>query len=305
MKMKSHDHTNTQKEPMPSHHRATEQEQPWIDIVNDKVIPQRHVGRWIAGVVVAFSGFLLIKSLLTNPSLEVGIIGEYLFQPYIIKGVGMTLVLTIVSWTLGTLLAIALAVMRLSKNPVLASISWAYTWFFRGTPTLVQIIFWGFLGSLYPKIVLKIPFVDWTLVDVPTASVLSATVAAIVALTLNEAAYNAEIVRGGILSVDRGQNEASTALGLTAWQSMKTIVLPQSMRAIIPPMGNQFIALLKMTSLVSVVGGKELLTAAQNVYSQTFKTIPLLAVAALWYLALVSVLSIGQYFLEKKFGKGA
>ncbi|MGB4137772.1 MAG: amino acid ABC transporter permease, partial [Microbacterium sp.] len=264
-----------------------------------------HWGRWIGGVVALLAAAAIVGSLLTNPNLEVETIGSYLFRPSILRGVGMTLFLTAISMVLGVALAVLIAVMRLSENPVLRVIASVYAWFFRGTPLLVQIIFWGFLGALYARITIGVPFTDIVFFDEATSTVIPATVAAIIALTLNEAAYASEIVRAGLLAVDTGQSEASTALGLTRAQTMRTVVLPQAMRIIVPPMGNQTISMLKATSLVAIVGGQELLTAVQSVYAQNFKTIPLLAVAALWYLALVSVLSIGQHFLEKRYGRGA
>lgn len=269
-----------------------------------ELVPLRHPGRWVLAGVLGLATVSLLVSLLRNPNLEIDTIGEYLFKPYVLRGVGVTLLLTLVAMVLGTLGAVLVAVMRLSENPVLSGVAWAYTWFFRGTPLLVQIIFWGFLGALYPRLEFGIPFTDLHVFSRDTSSVISGTTAAILALTLNEAAYAAEIVRAGLLAVDDGQSEAASALGLTGRQTTRTVVLPQAMRVIVPPMGNETITMLKSTSLVAVVGGKELLTAVQSVYAQNFKTIPLLVVAALWYLALVSVLSVGQNVLERRFGRG-
>ncbi|GGT17355.1 amino acid ABC transporter permease [Nonomuraea spiralis] len=266
-------------------------------------MPLRHPWRYLSGLVVLVALGLVIWSLFTNPNLDVATIGHYLFEPYIIKGVGVTLMLTVVSMVLGVALSVLLAVMRLSENRVLSGVAWLYIWFFRGTPLLVQIIFWGFLGALYPRVVIGIPFTDITFYEQVTSVLIPATVAAIIALTLNEAAYNAEIVRAGLISVDVGQSEAAAALGLSGRQAMRTIVLPQAMRVIVPPLGNQTISMLKATSLVAIVGGQELLTAVQSIYSNNFKVMPLLAVAAIWYLALVSVLSVGQHFLERRYGK--
>lgn len=268
------------------------------------LVPLRHTGRWLAAVLVVLVAGGLLWSLVHNPNLDVGTIREYLFKPYVLRGVGVTLMLTAVSMVLGTLGAVVVAVMRLSANPVLVWVAWVFTWFFRGTPLLVQIIFWGFLGALYQKLTFGIPFTHIVFFEGQTSSVISGTTAAILALSLNEAAYAAEVVRAGIMAVDNGQTEAAHALGLTGGQTMRTVVLPQAMRVIVPPMGNETITMLKSTSLVAVVGGKELLTAVQTVYAQNFKTIPLLVVAALWYLALVSVFSVGQYFLERRYGRG-
>ncbi|CAA9376992.1 amino acid ABC transporter permease [uncultured Nocardioides sp.] len=269
-----------------------------------EVVPLRHWGRWAAAAVVALLAASLMASLARNPNLEWGTVGDYLFRDFVLRGVGVTIMLTVVAMLIGTVGGVVVAVMRLSANPVLRAVASLYVWFFRGTPLLVQIIFWGFLAALYQRIQLGIPFTDLHVIDVSTNAVVGPVVAAILALGLNEIAYAAEVVRGGILAVDRGQDDASLALGLTKSQAMRTITLPQAMRVIVPPMGNETITMLKSTALVAVIGGKDLLTAVQTVYSQNFKVMPLLVVAALWYLALVSVLSVGQYFLERRFGRG-
>jgi polar amino acid transport system permease protein len=266
-------------------------------------VPVRHYGRWIAALAVVAIGAAFLNALLRSPHLEPATIATYLFKPYVLDGVKVTLILTAVAMVIGTAGGVVLAVMRLSANPVLRSCAWLFIWFFRGTPLLVQIIFFGFLGALFPRITVGLPFVG-TLFDKPTSVVITGTTAAILALSLNEMAYAAEIVRGGILAVDRGQTEAAYALGMSPALTTRRIVLPQAMRVIVPPMGNETITMLKSTALVSVIAGRDLLTAVQNVYGQNYKVIPLLVVAALWYLALVSVLSAGQYFLERRFGRG-
>ena len=271
---------------------------------NISAVPLRHWGRWTGAAVVVLFSASFMWSLARNPNMEWGIVGEYLFADFVLKGVGVTLMLTAVAMVIGTVGGVGVAVMRLSANPVLRIGSWLFVWFFRGTPLLVQIIFWGFLAALYQRIQLGVPFTDWYLVDVNTNDVVTPLVAAILALSLNEIAYAAEVVRSGIASVDEGQDDAAQALGLTAPQTMRTVTLPQAMRVIVPPMGNETITMLKSTALVSVIGGKDLLTSVQSVYAQNFQVIPLLLVAALWYLAMVSVLSLGQYFLERRFGRG-
>lgn len=271
---------------------------------NISAVPLRHWGRWTGAAVVVLFSASFMWSLARNPNMEWGIVGEYLFADFVLKGVGVTLMLTAVAMVIGTVGGVGVAVMRLSANPVLRIGSWLFVWFFRGTPLLVQIIFWGFLAALYQRIQLGVPFTDWYLVDVNTNDVVTPLVAAILALSLNEIAYAAEVVRSGIASVDEGQDDAAQALGLTGQQTMRTVTLPQAMRVIVPPMGNETITMLKSTALVSVIGGKDLLTSVQSVYAQNFQVIPLLLVAALWYLAMVSVLSLGQYFLERRFGRG-
>ena len=269
-----------------------------------EAVPLRHWGRWLAAGIVMLFAASFLWSLARNPNMEWGVVGDYLFKDFVIKGVGITLMLTVVAMVIGTIGGIVIAVMRLSSNPVLRGISWFYIWFFRGTPLLVQIIFWGFLAALYQQLEIGIPFTDVVFASFDTNSVVGPMTAAILALSLNEVAYAAEIVRGGIASVDPGQDDAAEALGMTKSQAMRTITLPQAMRVIVPPMGNETVTMLKSTALVSVIGGKDLLTAVQNVYAQNYKVIPLLVVAVIWYLALTSILSVGQYFLEKKYGKG-
>ena len=269
-----------------------------------KAIPVRHYWRWVFAILIAVVSISFLYSLVKNPNLDIGTIREYMFKPFVLRGVGVTIMLTVVAMVIGTLLAVVLAVMRLSENPVLSTVAWVFVWFFRGTPLLVQIIFWGFLGALYETLTLGIPFTDIVFFEATTSDLIGPTMAAVLALSLNEAAYAAEIVRAGILAVDKGQEEAAEALGFTGSQTLLKIVLPQAMRMMVPPMGNETITMLKSTSLVAVIGGKDLLTAVQSVYAQNYKVIPLLVVAALWYLVLVTIMSIGQHFIEKRFGRG-
>jgi polar amino acid transport system permease protein len=267
-------------------------------------VPVRHYGRWVTAAIIGLFTAEFLVALLTNPNLDLPTIGEYLFQDFVLRGVVVTIWLTVISMVIGTVLGVLVAVMRLSSNPVLSAVSWVFVWFFRGTPLLVQIIFWGFLGALFERIRIGIPFTDLHVIDAPTSELIGPMVAAILALSLNEAAYASGVVRAGILAVDHGQTEAAAALGFTPSQTLRRVVLPQAMRVIVPPMGNETITMLKSTALVAVIGGQDLLTVVQNAYNQNFKVIPLLVVAALWYLALVSVLSVGQYFLEQRFGRG-
>jgi polar amino acid transport system permease protein len=269
-----------------------------------KAIPIRHYGRWISAAIIIFVLFSLLWSLWHNPNVDIGTIREYLFAPLTMRGIVVTIELTVVSMIIGLVGGTLLAVMRLSDNPVLAAVAWGYIWFFRGTPILVQILFWGFLGALYPTIFMGLPFTGIVFGSAETSAVIGATTAAILALGLNEAAYAAELVRAGIISVDRGQNEAALSLGMSGSLTMRLIVLPQAMRVIIPPMGNETISMLKTTALVSVISGADLLTNLQQAYAQNFKIIPLLLVASIWYLFLTSLMSIGQHYLEANYGKG-
>jgi polar amino acid transport system permease protein len=269
-----------------------------------KAIPVRHWGRWVAAVLILVAAAALIVSLAKNPNVDVRTIGQYLFKPLTLRGVVVTIELTIVAMVIGIFGGMALAVMRLSENPVLSWLAWVYIWFFRGTPLLVQILFWGFLGALYPTLFLGLPFAGIVFAEAQTSSLIGATTAAILALGLNEAAYAAEITRAGIISVDRGQHEAALSLGMTSGLTMRGVVLPQAMRVVVPPMGNETITMLKSTSLVAVISGAELMSNLQAAYAQNFKIIPLLLVACIWYLFLVTLLSIGQSYLERFFGRG-
>jgi polar amino acid transport system permease protein len=216
----------------------------------------------------------------------------------------VTLELTAVSMVMGIVLGVLLAVMRLSPNPLVVGASALYIWFFRGVPVLVQLLFWSFIAALYPTVSLGIPFGP-DLVHGDANALITPFVAAILGLGLNQAAYQAEIVRAGILSVEEGQTDAAQALGMTRLQTMRRIVLPQAMRVIIPPTGNEVISMLKTTSLVSVIALSELLYSVQLIYAVNFRQIPLLMVACFWYLVVTTILSVGQYYVERRFGRGS
>jgi polar amino acid transport system permease protein len=264
-----------------------------------EAVPVRHPGRWVAAAIVAVIAVMLVRSVATNPRFEWGIVGDYLFDDRILRGIVTTLELTVIAMVIGVIGGVLLAVMRLSANPMVSGSSALYIWVFRGTPVLVQLLFWNFIAAVYPEITLGLPFLHLNANDL-----IKPFTAAILALGLNEAAYMSEIVRAGILSVDEGQSEAAQALGMKRTQTMRRIVLPQAMRVIVPPTGNETISMLKTTSLASVIAVTELTYAAQLIYSQNYKTIPLLIVISLWYLLGTSILSIGQYFLERRFGRG-
>jgi polar amino acid transport system permease protein len=269
-----------------------------------KAIPVRHPGRWVAAVVVLFFGVAIGKSIATNPRFGWSVVGQYFHTSPVLHGLVTTLELTVISMVIGIALGVLLAVMRLSPNPLVAGASWLYIWFFRGTPVLVQILFWYNIAALYPKIPLGVPFgPQFAHIDANT--LITPFVAAMLALGLNEGAYMAEIVRAGIISVEEGQNEAAQSLGMTRLLTMRRIVLPQAMRVIIPPTGNETISMLKTSSLASVIATTELLYSVQNIYARTYQTIPLLIVASIWYLLATTVLSFGQYHLERHFGRGA
>jgi polar amino acid transport system permease protein len=268
-----------------------------------KAIPVRRPGRWIAAAIVLVFGAALVKSVATNPRFEWGIIGHYFTSSRILQGLITTLELTVLCMAIGIVIGIVLAVMRLSPNPLLSGTSWLYIWFFRGTPVLVQILFWGYISALYPRLSLGIPFGP-QFVHFSANSAITPFVAGMLALGLNEGAYMAEIVRAGIISVEEGQTEAAQSLGMTRLQTMRRIVLPQAMRVIVPPTGNETISMLKTTSLVSVIAVTDLLYSAQLIYAVNYRTIPLLIVASIWYLIVTTLLSFGQYYLERYFGRG-
>jgi polar amino acid transport system permease protein len=271
-----------------------------------KAIPVRHPGRWVAAAIVLFVGVALGKSVATNTRFQWGVVRQYLFTNQILHGILVTVELTVLAMAIGIVLGTMLAVMRLSPNPLVSTASSLYIWFFRGTPVLVQILFWYNIAALYPRLSLGIPFGP-QFVHFSANTLIKTFVAGVLALGLNEGAYMAEIVRAGIISVEEGQTDAAQSLGMTRLLTMRRIVLPQAMRVIIPPTGNETISMLKTTSLVSVIAlaPPELLGSVQDVYDRTYQVIPLLLVASIWYLVITTVLTIGQYYLERYFGRGA
>ena len=277
------------------------QENPEATILN--AVPIRHYGRWIATLFLVLVAMVIVKSLITNPRFRWGIVGDYIISDPILDGLRLTLILTVVAQFLGILIGIVLAIMRLSSNRVLARAAWIYIWFFRGTPLLVQLIFWYNISALYPEIAIGIPFGP-TFWQGNANDLITPFAVAILGLALNEGAYMAEIVRGGIAGIDRGQAESAKALGMTHMQTLRRVILPQAVKVIIPPTGNQTILMLKTTSLVSVLALADLLYTAQTIYARTFETMPLLMVASLWYLGITSVLTFGQFFLERHFTEG-
>jgi polar amino acid transport system permease protein len=269
-----------------------------------KAVKLRHPFRWIvAGVIVLYFAAFVWDAAVNRPVYDWAAYGKYIFDKRISEAALVTLELTVWSMAIAIVLGIVLAVMRLSPNPVFQGVSWFYLWVFRGTPVYVQLVFWGLIAAIYPTFTLGIPFgPQWISVaaaDVPVFWI------AIVGLGLNEAAYMAEVVRAGILSVDSGQSEAARALGMSWFQSMRRVIIPQSMRIIIPPTGNEVISMLKTTSLVAAVPfSLDLYMRARDIAGPIFKPIPLLMVASSWYLLFTSILMVGQYYLEKRYARG-
>lgn len=271
---------------------------------NFVVVPARHPGRWVVIVLLFFVAAAVLRSVILNPNFQWAVVGHYLFADIILMGLLTTLWLTAIAMLLGVVLGIIVAVMRISDNPIIAAAARFFLWFFRGTPVLVQLIFWYNLAALYPNYAVGIPFLAPHLLHGSVNDLITPYTAAVLGLGLNEAAYMAEIVRAGILSVDSGQAEAARALGLQRLAAMRRIILPQAMRFIVPPTGNETIGMLKTTSIVSVIALSDLLYSAQTIYSRTFQTIPLLLVACLWYLGVTSLLSLAQTRIERHFSRG-
>lgn len=257
-------------------------------------MPLKRYGRMVIAAVAAVLVGGLIFALITSENLRWEVVGQYIFAPVIIEGVILTVQLTVLAVAIGIVLGIVLALMKLSENRVLTILADLYLWFFRGTPQLIQLIFWFNLAFLFPRI--DLGFVSWD-----TNALITPFVAALIGLSLNEGAYMAEIIRGGILGVPKGQREAAVALGFTPLQMMRKIILPQTMRMVIPPTGNQAIAMLKVTSLVSVISARDLLTNAQMIYSRNYYVMELLIVACAWYLLLTTIATLLQTQLEKKY----
>ena len=278
-----------------------------------KAIPVRHPGRWVASAVLLVLVAMMVHTLFFSSVRRGGqlesrfqwnVVGQYFFSTPILKGLVVTIELTVIAMAAGILLGVVLAIMRLSASWLLSSTSWVYIWFFRGTPVLVQLLFWYVgISYLFPQLSLGVPFGP-SVAHLNANALVTPFLAAVIGLSLNEGAYMAEIVRAGILSVDEGQIEAAQSIGMRRTQALRLVILPQAMRIIIPPTGNEVISMLKTSSLASVVTVAELLYAAQAIYSRTYETVPLLIVASIWYLILTSILTVGQYFVERRYARG-
>jgi len=281
---------------------------------NMKIVPVRPPGRWVASAVILVLAAMLINTMffshvtrggVREGRYQWGVVGKYLFAAPIFRGIVVTLELTVIAMVVGIVFGIVLAVMRLSPNWLLSGSAWIYIWFFRGTPVLVQIIFWyEGISYLYPHLGFGIPFAT-PFVNVNANVLVTSFTAGALGLSFNEGAYMAEIVRAGIISVDEGQTEAAQSLGMAKFQTMRRIVLPQAMRVIIPPTGNETISMLKTTSLVYAIALADLFTAATNISNTNYEVVPLLLVASLWYLFFTSLLTVGQYYVERYYARGS
>jgi polar amino acid transport system permease protein len=273
-----------------------------VEILHAKPVPRP--GRWASAAAVALIAAMVVHGLVTNKNFQWPVVWQWLFSRTIVTGVVSTLLLTVVAMIIGTLLAVTMAVMRQSPNPILRWVATFYIWFFRGTPIYTQLIFWSLLPSLYPSLALGIPFGP-EFVSFDTNTYFTPLLMAFVGLGLNEGAYLAEIIRAGLLSVDRGQWEAATALGMHRGQIFRRIVFPQAMRVIVPPIGNETISMLKTTSLVSAIPvTTELTFVSQTKGQQLFAPVPLLIAAAIWYLVITSILMVVQARIERRYGRG-
>ena len=268
-----------------------------------RIVGKRYYGRWLSALLVLLCVVAMAHSMINNPRFEWGVIADNFTEASILQGVLMTLQLTAISVVLGFAFGTVLALMRLSSNPVLVAVSWAYTWFFRGVPMLVQLFLWYNIAALYPTLSLSLPGVG-ELWSAQSNALVSPFSAAVIALVMHQSAYAAEIVRAGIQSVGNGQLEAARALGYRPAQIFRFTILPQAMRAILPPAGNEVIGQLKTTAVVSVISLQDVLFSAQIIYQRTYEVIPLLLVATLWYLLMTSVLSVGQFYVERYFSRG-
>ncbi|WP_338021672.1 amino acid ABC transporter permease [Arthrobacter roseus] len=269
-----------------------------------KAIPLRHPWRNIAAVVLVLALAIFIIDAAQREDYGWADVGKYLFDQRISRAALVTLQLTVYSMIIAILLGLLLAIMRLSPNPVLKAVAWLFLWIFRGTPVYVQLVFWGIVALIYPVFTIGIPFMEpW--VTVPNDIFTNLFITAVIGLALNEAAYMSEIVRAGLLSVDEGQEEASKALAMSWVQTMRFIVVPQAMKIIIPPTGNEVISMLKTTSLVAAIPlSIDLYGVSRGISAVTFTPVPLLIVASIWYLLFTSILMVGQYFIEKRFSRG-
>jgi polar amino acid transport system permease protein len=276
------------------------------------VVPLRHPWRWVAAAAILVLAVMLVHSLFFSTVVRGGrrqerfewhVINHYFFSSQILDGVRITIEVTVLAMVGGVILGVVLAIMRLSPNPLVTGAAWVYIWFFRGTPVLVQLLFWYNAAYIFPSFTLGVPFGP-AFVHINLNSTLTPLIVASFGLALNEGAYMAEIVRAGIISVDEGQTEAAQSIGMSRLTTLRLIVLPQAMRVIIPPTGNETISMLKTSSLAFVVTLPELLFQTQEIYSATYQTVPLLMVASLWYLLVTSVLMIGQYYVERYYARG-
>jgi len=276
-----------------------------VDLGDIPVVRTKHWFRWTIAAIVVFVVAQFAWSLVTNENYEWDYFAHYFLSEPVLQGLWLTLVYTVVSATIGFLLGTVLALARLAKSPLLNGAAWSFIWFFRSVPLVVQLVVWYNLGYLYPTLGLGTPFTtDFWLVEFPTVQLISAFAAGVLGLSLHQAAYSAEIIRGGLLSVDQGQLEAAAALGIPPRRRLSRIILPQAMRSIVPNATNEVIGLVKGTSVLFVIAIPELFYAVQVIYNRNSRVIPLLLVAVVWYTIITTILSIAQYYIERHYARG-
>lgn len=275
-----------------------------VDPASLTVIKARHPWRWVGAAIGLILLAQFVNGLITNPGWDWPTFARYITAPVVLQAVWLTIQLTLYGTVLGFALGIAIAAGRLSKNPVLQTISWTYVWAFRSIPLIVQLLFWFNIAYLYQSVSIGVPFGP-SFVTFDVNSTISGIAAAVIGLGLHQAAYSAEIIRAGILSVDAGQLEAAAALGIPRRRQFFKIVLPQAMRGILPNAANEVISLFKGTSIVSTMAIAELFYQVQVIYGRNGRVVPLLMVATVWYILMTTVLSIVQYYVERHYAKGA
>ena len=269
---------------------------PEFSIAHLKHVPRRYYGRWLAAALIVLAFAFVIHAFWTG-QIAWKVVGQFLTAKAILEGLQNTIIMTICAMALGIALGVLFAIMVMSPNPVLKNVARFYIWFFRGTPLLLQLLLWFNLALIFPT--MGIP----GLFEARTVDLITPFIATLLGLGINQGAYTAEVVRSGILSVDIGQTEAAKSIGMTNLTALRRIVLPQAMRVIIPPVGNEVVSMVKLTSVASVIQYSEILRNAQTIYYANARVMELLIVAAIWYLAVVTVLSVGQHFLERYFSK--
>lgn len=288
---------------MPASNTVTPESSTTEEILPFNATRRPNIGRWVGAVAASVFAIWVAYTLIVAPNIHWDVIVKYMLDIPVLQGLGITISLSVISMVVGVLIGLLVAVMQLSANPVMRIVAGAYSWFFRGTPLLVQLLFWFNIGIIFPRLELGIPFGGPKFFGVE-ASIITPFIAGLLGLAINEGAYMSQIVRAGILAVDPGQREAAESMGMSRNRIMTRIMLPQAMRIILPPTGNQFISMLKTSSLVSIIAGADLLTVVQRIYLGNFEVISMLMVASIWYLVLTTIATIGQYFLEKRYSRG-
>ena len=294
-----------------------------------EVVPLRHYGRRVGAVVALVAVAMIIHTIFSKIPTQTGqtvcqvvngtkschplmvwrfswdVVGQFFFSREILQGLWLTLQLTFISMAIGITIGVVIAIMRMSPSRVLSGTAWFYTWFFRGTPVIAQLTFWFNIHLIYPTLSIGIPFTSFTLVHFDTTTAFTPYLAALVGLALNEGAYMSEIVRSGLISVDEGQIEAATSIGMTRGQTLRLVILPQAMRVTIPPTGNEVISMLKTSSIASVVSVFELFGTQGLISSGNYLIMGLLITGSLWYIVVTTILSAGQFYVERYYARGA